>query len=571
MRSKFTLSLLAVFILSTAPAQVYQWAQGIGGTQNDHGYSVCTAVNGDVLVLGDFSGTADIDGTAGADLHTSAGGADIFFARYDAGGNYLWGKSLGTTGSEFPSSVSADPFGAIYLLLNANGTIDLDPGPGVQNYTCLSVNGDLLLVKYDANGNFIWGKGFQGNIYTTGYSGEDLAFDAAGNIFFASYFNGNVDFDPGPGTQTMNGPFSWNYFLASYDSSGAFRWVRGTTDESYAKAVSTDNNGNVYVTGYFSGSCDFDPGPGTVIVSSNGGPPVGGDVFVAKYSNSGSCSWARCTGGTFEDVGLSLYVDNSNGDVYFSGIYTGDGGNIDFDTGTGTNSIPSGTGGSFVTRLDASGAYQWTNILDNASSFAMCSAIGGDVNGNLVLSGNFGETIDFDPGSGTANMTTPPGASALFLAIYDGGSGAYLTSGAMVTGGFYSVAEMTVTAGGEIYICGSINDTVDFDPSFSVSNVTVAGAEDAFLAHYTVGPLGLADMDALPGTNVFPNPAAAGVFLQLQGFTGSLSLFDMQGRLVRQIAAGIHTLSTEGLEPGVYFLRGDAANGTAVQRVLISR
>ncbi|MBT6372369.1 MAG: hypothetical protein HOJ86_06840, partial [Acidimicrobiaceae bacterium] len=133
--------------------------------------------------------------------------------------------------------------------------------------------------------------------------------------------------------------------------------VFGGTNADYGYSVAVDSSGNVYTTGYFNGTVDFDPGAGTANLTSNGYK----DVFVSKLDSSGNYVWAKNFGGTGNDMGYSVAVDSS-GNVYTTGYFTG---TVDFDPGAGTtNLVPNGSSDAFVSKLDSSGDLVWAKNLD---------------------------------------------------------------------------------------------------------------------------------------------------------------------------------------------------------------
>ncbi|MEO5570138.1 MAG: SBBP repeat-containing protein, partial [Bacteroidia bacterium] len=100
------------------------------------------------------------------------------------------------------------------------------------------------------------------------------------------------------------------------------------TGVDQGNAVTVDAAGNVYTTGYFESTCDFDPGAGIVNLNSVGNM----DVFIMKSDASGNLLWAKSVGGTGDDEGKTIAVDAS-GNVYIGGSFSG---TADLDPGAGT-------------------------------------------------------------------------------------------------------------------------------------------------------------------------------------------------------------------------------------------
>ena len=100
----------------------------------------------------------------------------------------------------------------------------------------------------------------------------------------------------------------------------AFGWAKnmgGTNlDSGYAMAI--DGGGNVYTTGIFSGTADFDPGAGIHNLTSVGSY----DIFISKLDVNGNFVWAKSMGGTGYDLGGAIAVDVS-GNLYITGSFSG--------------------------------------------------------------------------------------------------------------------------------------------------------------------------------------------------------------------------------------------------------
>ena len=87
-------------------------------------------------------------------------------------------------------------------------------------------------------------------------------------------------------------------------------WAKGGiggTGSDEARSIAKDTSGNIYVTGNFLGTVDFDPGPGTANFTSLGGY----DIFVIKLDAAGNLLWARRMGGIGGEEGDAVAVDEA--------------------------------------------------------------------------------------------------------------------------------------------------------------------------------------------------------------------------------------------------------------------
>ncbi|MBI2967709.1 MAG: SBBP repeat-containing protein [Bacteroidetes bacterium] len=180
-------------------AQNYQWTKSIGSTGYDFGSSVAIDAGGNAFITGYFSGTADFDPSAGTANLTSVGGYDIFFAKYDSNGNYLWAKSIGSSGNDKGKGIAVDGSGNTYITGYFTGTADFDPSAGTANLTSVGFY-DIFFAKYDSNGNYLWAKSIGSSVTDYGYS---IAIDAGGNACITGSFTGTADFDPSAGTANL--------------------------------------------------------------------------------------------------------------------------------------------------------------------------------------------------------------------------------------------------------------------------------------------------------------------------------------------------------------------------------
>jgi hypothetical protein len=384
----------------------------VGGTSSDIGYGLAVDGSGNVHVTGVFVNTVDFDPGAGTANLTSAGGGDIFIAKYDASGNYVWANRVGGPNSDSGLGLAVDGSGNVHLTGFFTNTVDFDPGAGTANLVSVGA-GDIFIAKYDASGNYVWAKG------VGGASGDDIGsgigLDGNGNIYLTGYFQGtNLDFDPGAGTANLTSAGVFDIFIAKYEASGNYVWANrvGGTSADISYGLALDGSGNMHITGYFEGAnVDFDPGAGTANLVSVGA----GDIFIAKYDASGNYVWANRVGGASTDIGRGIALDGS-GNVHVTGFFLGS--DVDFDPGAGTANLTSAGGADiFIAKYDPSGNYLLAMPAGNSSDDqGFCITAGGA--GKINAGGHFGGTVDFDPGAGTANRTAVSSNYDIFIAQY---------------------------------------------------------------------------------------------------------------------------------------------------------
>jgi len=499
MKSMTTL-LMIIFILiifSSTFAQNYDWAKRIGGAADQYANDMVVDNQGNVYTVGALQGTnIDFDPGIGTAYLSSDGMIDIFIAKYDSSGNYIWAKRIGGTSDDIAIRIKIDHSGNIYISGWFQSTnVDFDPG-GDTAILSSAGSTDIFFAKYDKDGNYVWAKRIGTSL---GDGCHDIDVDYLGNVYITGYFYGtNTDFDPGPGTELLSSVGnSGDVFFTKYDSSGNYLWAKSVGGSSYevGNGITADDWGNVYLTGPFSGTnVDFDPGPGTAYLSSAGGY----DIFFAKYDSSGNYLWAKGVGGTGDDIGGDIVVD-SLGDIYIPCFFHGT--NVDFDPGAGSAYLSSAGGFDIgLAKYDASGNYVWANRFGGPDD-DYPGGILFDEEANIYLTGSFtGTNVDFDPGPDTAYLNSN-GNLDLFFAKYNS-LGEYLWAASIGGIGGDNGTAIAINFSKEIYISGGFSGTnVDFDPGSGTSYLSSAGGVDIFIAkYYTLsGPyLGQTPPDSLP-------------------------------------------------------------------------
>ncbi|MBD2701640.1 SBBP repeat-containing protein [Spirosoma sp. BT702] len=451
-------------------AQNFEWAKGLGGTSYDEGHSVAVDKQGNVYTTGYFTGIADFDPGPGVFNLTSAGSNDIFVCKLSSSGNLIWVKQLGGSSDDQGRSIKVDGGGNLYITGYFNGTADFDPGPGVSNL--ISAGGsDLFVSKLDLLGNWVWSKRMGGS---SNDFGSVVAIDGQGNVISTGSFSGTADFDPNSGTFNLISAGITDIFVSKLDASGNFVWAKrmGGESDDVGHSVTVDGAGNVFTTGYFNGTADFDPGPGVFNLISVQGTY---DSFVSKLDASGTFVWVQQLGTGGSETGYSIIVDGL-GNIYSTGSFSD---TADFDPGSGVaNLTTAGLSSLYVSKLDASGAYVWAKAI-NSTVEAYGFSIAVDGLGDVYTTGSFLGTADFDPGPGVYNLSSV-GVYDSFVSKIDA-SGAFVWAqaiGSTTSDGGNSVA---VDNSGNVYTTGSFRGPADFDTGPGIANLNVAGIVDAFV------------------------------------------------------------------------------------------
>ncbi len=381
--------------------------------------------------------------------------------------DHSWAIPLGGFGA-LERGIATTSNGDVVVTGSFSGTVDFDPGPSQTNLTALG-GSDIFIAKYSAAGALQWANRIgETPIYTD--AGTAVTVDTNGNILVTGQFTGNVDFDPGAGvTQLSSSGGTWDVFVLKLNASGGFVWARsvGAGSDDVGAGIATDSNGNVYTTGRFVNTVDFDPGPGTFNLNSGGAY----GSFVLKLDASGTFGWAA--GLTGNSTGHAVAVDAAQ-NVYVTGELPGA---SDFDPGAGALTLSSaGDHDIYVWKLTQSGGLGWARLI-GSSGRDHGNGIAVDANGAVIVAGRFEQTVDFDPGAGVANLSSAGNSDGFIAKLNSLGNYVW----AQRIGGTASdvVYGLALDQSGRPSIAGAFSGTVDFDPGAGVVNHVSAGEQIA--------------------------------------------------------------------------------------------
>lgn len=469
---KKSLIIVFTFINLCINAQTLNYASRFGSPVNERTYAVTHDALGNSFSGGQFSGVIDLDpGPSVANF--TANNNDAFICKLNQNGNYVWAFTLSGSGSESILGIATDNLNNVYVTGAFGSTTDFDPSAGV---TTLSVSGtqDVFVAKYSPSGVFQWAFKI-GNTNTD--VGNRIGIDQNGDVLVAGDFRNTVDFDPGAGIANLSGSNSSDAFLAKYTSNGNYVWaisLYNLTSQSNALGLTIDSNNNIFLSGQFFGTKDFDPSPSTFTLTSNGNS----DAYLAKYNSTGTFQWALNVGSVAADYASCVTADNL-GNVFLSGTFQG---TVDFEpTATVYNVISYGSFDAFLAKYNSSGGLVFANTIGGTNT-DISKDIGVDASDNVYLTGFFYSTADFDPSPATATISSL-GQNEIFVAKYNS-AGQYQYAFSVGNTGLDEGTSISVNSSGDFFIGGSFENTVDFNPSIAVTNLTSSGNLDAFIAKY---------------------------------------------------------------------------------------
>ena len=435
--------------------------------------SVTTDFDNNMLCFTGFWDDLDADPGPGVLNFNSVGSQDIAITKLDPSGNLIWSKQIGGAGFAAAQVIKADAAGNVFVFGYFNGTMDMNPGPGTSN---LVSNGgdDVYCAKYNQDGNLVWAANIGGTGTEQSY-GFDL--DAAGNPIVLGYFQNTVDFDPGVGTVNMTAGFSGSNFLLRLNTDGSYNNVIQMSS-AYGNYLYVDNSDNIYLTGLFWGTVDFNPGPAVYNLIAAG---FSSDAFIVKLNSAFIFQWAGIISGNSSEQGTTISVDENANAVIVAGFFEG---TIDINPEPAVVNIATvDYVDAFIVRLDATdGGFIWGKTI-GGTGFQAIYGVGVNSLGSIWLAGNFSNTIDCDPGPGTASLTS--GGSQDIMKVNWDADANYID--AEKIGGTNSdyASCLHIDNEGAVIISGIFDGLVDFDPGDVTFNLNSGFTGwDGYVAKY---------------------------------------------------------------------------------------
>jgi len=365
-----------IYISKLDAAGNFVWAKQLGGPNYDSPGSIAVDVAGNVYIVGSFEGTADFDPGSGVFNMSTTGpyDQDAFVTKLDAAGNFVWAKQfMGLDLYHYNQGVAigVDPTGNVYTTGSFQnrtvfGSDTLTPFDGSYQNTFIS--------KLDASGNFVWVKQLGALDYGSLYS-QALAVDKSGNVCFTGSLSGTADFDPSSDTHSLTanpGMYGYNnnIYVCKYNTAGNYVWAKLFSGESYGSAsdIAVDTAGNVYTTGGYEGTTDFNPGTAVYNLTPTGGM-YDQDIFVSKLDAAGNFGWARSMGGEDYDYGNGIISDVAS-NVYTIGTFQG---SADFNPRAAVYSFTAlgmYSQDIFISKLDDAGSFVWAKHIGGTADYA---------------------------------------------------------------------------------------------------------------------------------------------------------------------------------------------------------
>ncbi|MEO5800312.1 MAG: hypothetical protein ABIS00_12820 [Gemmatimonadales bacterium] len=398
------------------------WVLSFGGVGADIPYDVKVMPNGTSYVVGYQSGGALCSGK----VIPNAGGRDAFIARISPAGVCEWALGIGGTLDDEARNLTVEPNGDIVVTGAFRGSVDFDAGGGA---TVLVSRGgsDVFVARYSAAGAFQQVVQFGG---IDDDAGSAIARTSEGDLIVGGEFRASATFGSALAPVVLVSAGVSDYFVTRLATGLGLQWaIRGGgtgTDLIGTGGIIADPNGTILVTGLFSDVADVDPGPSTVLLTSQGLS----DIFLVRYDGAGVWSGlAQRIGGTGSD-GVQGFARGSDGNLYLSGWFQGE---VDFDPGSAVKALnSSGTSGAadgFVLSLSQAAEFRWVapvgSVIAGDANFSIASGLAVTGDGAVWAVGRFFGLADLDPAT-TAVQVQSLGDADEWVVRYQAANGTLL-------------------------------------------------------------------------------------------------------------------------------------------------
>lgn len=555
---KISITILLLFISLHYFSQnaTLLWAKGTTGNSICEPRNFKVDASGSVYSVGNLYGTIDFDPGPGTFTLAPTGASDIFVLKLDVNGNFVWARSFGGTSTDYGYSIDVDAVGNVYTCGSFMGTADFDPGTGTFT---LGSNGsvDGFVSKLDMNGDFLWAKKIGG---VTLDEANSIKVDALGNVLNTGFYSNTVDFDPGPGTFTLNALFTNNAYILKLDGSGNFVWAKtfSTTATSIGRSIVLDAGANIYSTGTFDGILDLDPSNITFTVASNGLD----DFYISKLDANGNFVWGKSIGSVNSDFVNSLKADGL-GNVVLTGYFEG---LCDFDPGATSYTLNSFTNEhAFVLKLNASGNFAWAKNLGGSTGTTWGYDIAIDAANNVYTTGFFNGSSDFDPGLSTFSLTSA-GSTDIYITKLNS-LGNFLFADRIGNTGQELGRSIHITTLNILYISGYFQGTVDFDLGVGTNTLISGSGLKTFVAKYCVNPT--IPLNVTPPANqLLCAPGNSTTIMAISD--GSVSWYSSPTSTMAITSGSVMNTPTLSLGSFTYFAEAANACGLSVTRTAVT-
>ncbi len=455
-------------------------------------------------------------------VKSEANQGGIVIGKYSKFGDLLWTGLLSGDISSQGLSLSFDKDFNMYFSGRFEDTIDVDPS---NNISKIVSNGqlDFFVIKLNSTGGLVWAKNFGST--NLDFISSSIA-DSKGNVFLTGNFRGNMDFDPGNGTDIRSITGNTDLYLIKLNANGEYQWgLQFGADQSSGYSLNLDPYENVILSGQYVSSSNFNP-KGTAKNHTSFGNR---DFFVARYNQNGLLIHSFTGGGTQYDLGMSVtYVKDYGFYLFgnFRGTATFDANDISKNM-TSTSSVA-----HFAARYDTTGKCLWRLQMPvYGSEFLYYNSVLPDKNGNAYVIADFNLKLDMDPGSDSL-MFTSAGSADVFIRKLNS-QGDLLWAKKIGSKGLEDIHGACLDNNENLILLGTFSDSCLFEiDSLPILKRTELTSKNEFLLKYgKVNSNGILDMINTQ-IHVYPNPSIDHLLMSGLPVNSTVTVYNSQGQVL---------------------------------------
>ena len=554
--NKFYILIAALFFTCSVNAQYYLWGKSFGGEGDESLRAMAVDGEGNVYTTGYFTDNADFDPGEGELELASNGFYDVFVSKVDSDGNLVWALSIGGEFFDYGTGIEVDPDGSILITGVFTETVDFDPGEGIEERTSTGSE-DIFALKLDADGQFLWVFTIGSEFYEEPVS---IISDGNSNVYVAGYFANPIEFPIGLGGVTINTSGGQDGFAFKLDAFGMPIWAVSFGGMGLDLCLGMDVNasGDVFLTGFYSGIADFDPGEGEALLDAGNDS----NAYLLKLNPFGEFVQAIDFGGTDNEIAWDVAVDQNN-NAFVAGGFRG-------NFVAGTTEIPAnglGDDEAFVVKVNPFGEVEWASAMGGEDGYQSAYDVNTDLEGNVVIAGFFDGTVDFDPTEGTYELSKESSEPFDAFVTKLNSEGEFVFAANFGGTNFIEHHGVDTDDQGNIYLASTFQQTVDLNPNPTEEDLqTVQGFRDLYIIKLNHLALGIKDYFNLPTIALYPNPAIDFIQVELDqsARNSSFQIYDELGKLVDNgiINRSSSRIILDGLNSGFYLLHIDGYKPT---------